>query len=146
MAERLQKGQNTIQNIEFHIDFPHTLKIQLKSYPALFQTQEHIILANGSFVTKENQASSDLPLIHIMSKDKDPLLFETSLKPEDLEQIQLLLSEIKKKIQNFEIRSILFFLSERECIVSDATGTLYIFDLTNTPARQVEQLSIFQKE
>lgn len=55
IIERLKNAQNSLQTIEIDIDFPSTLLVELKSYPATFQTSEYFILSNGGIKEKENK-------------------------------------------------------------------------------------------
>ena len=146
IANRIQKGQNSIQNIELEREFPQSLYIRLKSYSPLFQTESHILLSNWVLLEKWNSSDQTLPFIYIISQNKDTLLFWNILNPKNIENIHLLLQELQKNIAGFSPITLQYFVEEKELILSDSQGTLYIFDVQADIGRQVEQLSIFQKE
>jgi len=147
IAARLQKSQNSIQNIGFNVKLPNSIEITLKAYPPVFQLTESLILENGSLLTKETTATYDVPMILLQGSNiEEDLSFWKNLNVSEIQKTKLLLSELQKNILWIEIDTIQYFTSEKEVLISDQNQTLYLFDINASVERQIEQLSIFQKE
>ncbi|NDK10177.1 hypothetical protein GW846_05370 [Candidatus Gracilibacteria bacterium] len=147
IAARLQKSQNSIQNIGFNVKLPNSIEITLKAYPPVFQLTESLILENGSLLTKETTATYDVPMILLQGSNiEEDLSFGKNLNVSEIQKTKLLLSELQKNILGIEIDTIQYFTSEKEVLISDQNQTLYLFDINASVERQIEQLSIFQKE
>ncbi len=147
IVARLQKSQNSIKNIAFNIKFPKTIEISLGAYSPVFQMEKSLILSNGTLLSKENTSEYDIPTIRLVSDDIDEdLTFWKNLNVQDIKKIELLLQELQKNILGISIISIQYFVSEKELILANEDQTLFIFDLGTDIERQIEQLSIYQKE
>ena len=146
IASRLRANQNTIKNIDIKVSFPSTLTIELSPYKPVFQTPWYIILENGSIITQEKEDNINIPSI-ILSKDIAELeVFWKKLNVSELQKIITIINETEKNILNFWVEKIIYFISEKEVLISNNLETVFIFDLTANIFEQVERLSIFQKE
>jgi cell division septal protein FtsQ len=146
IASRLQKWQNSIEEVRFKVKFPDTLQIHLKAYTPLFETQDQLILWNGVFVTKEGIGNYELDTMIVESSNEDIFTYWYTLNPVELQKITLLMSELRKNILWFNPTAIQFYTAEKEVIISQEDSTLFIFDVSWSIPEQIEQLSIYQKE
>lgn len=146
LASRLQKWQQAIQNIKFELSFPDSLSIYLKSYSPIFQSSDYLILANGSLIKKEGKKQYDVQDMFLSQKLDEIQFLKDGLKPNELKSIQWLLHELPKNILWFSPLTVHYFVTEKEVLISNQLGTVFIFDLTWNIKNQVKQLAIFQKE
>lgn len=147
IANRLQKSQGAIQNIEFQLESFNTLNINIRSYPTVFQSNGYLILWNGSILRWENTISSDIPSIQLSKDISELAIFEETLNASEIKNIQILLEAISKNIPGFNTETILYQVTEKELLISNKIGTIFIFDIWNTDvSEQVKKLAVFQKE
>lgn len=146
IAQRLLKQQKSIQNIEFQVDFPSTLNINLRSYPALFQTEKYLVLSNGVIVIKEDNRIVEVPEL-LVSKDLSEFsLFWKTLNIKEIRNISLLTKELSRNIPGFKASKLKYYITEKELLVSTPNESIFIFDLNANIKNQVQKLAIFQKE
>lgn len=147
IANRLQRNQPAIQNIEFQVESFDTLNIKLWAYPSIFQSEGYLILWNGSILFWENKISSDIPNIHLSEDISELSVFWETLNVDEIRNIQLLLEDISKNIPWFSISHILYQVKEKELLISNNIDTIFIFDMAQWDIReQVKKLAVFQKE
>lgn len=146
IAGRLQKSQSSISTIRINKDFPNTINIYLDSYGVLFQTESHYILENGSIVLKESNDFPDTQIIYLSQDISEYIDFEKKLDVNQLQLINELISESSRNILGFIPAQVYFFIKEREVIIKDNLGTLYIFDLEQDINKQIRQLAIYDTE
>jgi len=146
IAQRLQKSQSAISEIKINKDFPNTINISLSSYEVLFQTKNHFILENGSVVPKENQKSPETVSLSISQDISEYVDFQRKMNPKYLRAIQVIIDEAQKNILWFEISQIYYFIRERELLIKDSLGTIYIFDLEQSVETQIKKLAIYNQE
>lgn len=146
IAERLQKNQKSIQNLEFQVDFPSTLNITLKSYPVLFQSKGNLILSNGVIVAQESNRVIELPEIWLSKDVSELVLFSKSLPVKEIRNISLIMSELQRNIPGINIEKSKYYITEKELILSSQNGNLFVFDISGNLKDQIQKLAIFQKE
>lgn len=146
IAERILKQQKSIQNIEFAVDFPNTLNINLKAYTPIFQTTDYLILSNWVPVRKEDNRVVTVPEL-LISKDISELeLYGKAFNIKEIKNIWLLISELERNIPGFQVVKMKYYITEKELIVSTDNTNIFIFDLNGNIKNQVQKLAIFQKE
>lgn len=146
IAEKLQKGQKSIQNIEFEIDFPNSMNIFLTSYPAVFQSQWYIILSNGVMLKNEENRELDIPEMSVSQDIEEMSLFNKTLSSWEIKNISLLHDELEKNIPGFSLKSSYYYVTEKEILLQNDIDTVFIFDLNAKIQTQVQKLAVFQKE
>ncbi len=146
LAEKLQKSQKSISSIEIDLSLPNTVTIELGSHPAIFQTEQHLVLTNGVVISKDSKEYLDIPQLHVSKNIEDYAIFWNTLNTGDIKNIQLILSKSKKNILGFSPLQKKYYITERELILINDIGTLFIFDLDNNIEKQIEKLAIYQKE
>lgn len=146
LVQRLQKSQASISQIRINKDFPNTLNIYLDSYNAIFQTNNHYILANGSIIEKENDDFPDTTSIILSTDVSEYVDFGQKLNTTELNQINQLLSELNKNILWFSSKQIFYYIKERELLIKDTEWTIYIFDLEQNINQQVRRIAIYDTE
>ncbi len=146
IVKRLQKWQNTIQSIEFRKKPPNGLNIYLKSHPPLFQSEKYLILSNGVLLEKQEKQNLELPLISFSKDIEEIVLFQKTLNPSNLKNIDFLFKDLNRNILGFSPQSIEYFITEKEVLITNSIGTIFLFDLTWNIENQIKRLAIFQKE
>lgn len=146
IAHRLLKSQKSISSIEFDIDFPHHINIHIWSYPALFQTQEHLLLSNWVVVSKDSKQYIWIPLIKTSENIEDYAIFWNTLNTDILKNLDILITEGKKNILGFDFQNIKYYITEKELIVMHTSGGFFLFDLSSNIQQQIEKLAIYEKE
>lgn len=146
IAQRLQRSQKSISNITIQTKFPNSIEIELWSYTPMLQWKTHLILSNGSIISKDSKKYSDIPEIIISKNLEEYALFWDTLNTQDIKNISLLMKEITRNILGFQIRSVKYFVTEKELMIQNQIGNIFIFDLDNDINTQIKKLAIFQRE
>lgn len=146
IAQRLQRSQSAISEIEINKDFPNTINIYLDAFDIIFQTKTHFILANWSLIQKENEDFSDIQFLYLSEDISEYIDFQQQLSIQELESINVLIQEGKKNILGFIPEQIFYFIKERELIIRDTFWTLYIFDLEWNIENQIRRVAIYDTE
>ena len=146
IALRLQKSQKSISSIKFDVDFPRYINIYLGAYPALFQTQTQLILSNGTVVSKDSKQYVWVPFIQTSKSIDEYATFWSTLNTNDLSNLSSLISHGKKNILGFDFKNIKYFIVEKELLLMHSSGSIFIFDLSNSVEDQIEKLAVYEKE
>lgn len=146
IVSRLQKSQRSISSIEFDVDFPNSLNIHIASYPAIFQTPEHLILSNGVVVSKDLKEYIWIPHIQTSENIDNYAIFWDTLNIADLKNLFNLIKYWKKNILGLDFKQIKYFIKEKELLLMHSSGTILIFDLSHDVTTQIEKLAIYEKE
>jgi len=141
IIERLTTGQKSIQNVSLKAIFPNKISISLRSYPTVFQTNNHVILKNG-FITEKIHDFQDILFIYIWDFDENSFI----ISPEHLILIPEIISGIEKNLPSRWVENIFLALKEKELLIRDTLWTIFIFDLNQNIREQIEKLSIYQTE
>lgn len=147
IANRLQKSQPAINNIEFTFESLSSLSIWLRSYPIAFHSNGYIILTNGSVLRWENKIWENIPEISLSQDISEYALFKETLGAKEIKNMLILLEELPKNIPSFQIKEMVFHITEKELLLSNQVDTIFTFDLSGESiAWQIEKLAVFQKE
>lgn len=145
LSDRITKNQATIKDIRVYINFPNTLEISIISHNPIFQTEKYTIYENGS-VALTQTATSDTPLLQVALDLEEYAIFWRTLKADNLRDILLLLENIEKNILGFSARTLYYLPIEKELIIENGIGTLFIFDLSENISNQIEKIAVYMKE
>ena len=145
LSNRIRKNQATIKDIQVDLKFPSTLKVSISSYTPIFQTERFIIYENGSVGFSEN-TSIDIPSLKVSEDLEEISIFWKTLRANDLNKIRILLEDIEKNILSFSKKTLYYLPVERELIIENSVGTLFIFDLSESISNQVEKIAVYMKE
>lgn len=150
ILKRLQDYQQNIKNINIKIKLPNTLKIQISSYPWIFNTlinNKHFIITQNWTLVPSNYSEELKELILI--KDFDPNIFIDYKKILDqnfLKQITLIITSLKENIIDLKISEIKYYITERELHIKNDKNVVLIFDINSNTKEQIEKIAIFNKE
>lgn len=145
IINRLKNNQKSIANIQIKASFPNSLSIHIGSYDIIFQTATHFILRNWLLIEKKD-IISDARTILLSDFWEELFSWELQLSADNFYSIEYIISLLEKNIIWFKIKNIYFAETEKELLIYNEAWSIFIFDIEWDLEKQVENLSIFNKE
>lgn len=150
ILKRLKNYQQNIRDIKINIILPNTLKIIIDSYKWIYNTT----INNKTFILTENwtlipsEYSEELEELNIITKfDKNKFLdYKKFLDTKYIERILKIVSTLTENIISVKIKSITYYVIEREVHIKTDKDTIIIFDINSNIQEQIEKIAIFNKE
>jgi hypothetical protein len=150
ILKNLKDYQQNIKNINLKISLPNTLKININSYKALFNTEinnkKYIITANWVLVPHSN--IDNLKNIQIIKKFDKNIFFDYKKIFNDslIKNISYIINNLKENIINLKIENIKYYVTERELHIKTKQNTILIFNINSNINEQIKKITIFNKE
>lgn len=142
--------QKNIKDVNITRIIPDTLRIEIESYKALFKTtiedKAYLITENGIAIPT-NKENNDLEELLVISDEKYNFpSYKQLFKEEYLKKIVYTKNKLKDNLLNSTIKSISYYVVEREAHFTTNTDTILIFDINWNIDNQIEKLMISNKE
>lgn len=150
LLSHLQDYQHNIKDINTNISLPDTLKINISSYKWIFNTsinwKTYILTENWTLVP--SIYSENLKELKIIKDfDKNQFIdYKKILDPLFINNIFLIVNNLKENIIDINIDEILYYSTEREVHIKTNKNTLIIFNIDSNIKEQIKKISIFNKE
>jgi len=150
ILERLKNYQQNISDIKTDIVLPNTLKILINSYKWIYNTT----INNKTFIITKNwtlipeNPSEELKTLIVKNKfNKNIFLdYKKTFNTEYIEKISNITSSLEENLISIKIDTLTYFIIERELHIETTNKVTLIFDLNWDYKKQIEKLSIFNKD
>jgi len=151
IKQKLKKYQPDIKDVKLKIAFPNLLKIEISSYSGLFNTdikwKNYIITYNGILVPLKKY--SEIRNIKIIYSKLDNIRIPDYKKVFDskyINNINSMVNKLEENIVTVKIKSILYYVNEREVHLITDSGIRLIYDLTQSVDNQIKKTVILNKQ
>lgn len=152
IKDKLINYQKNIKNIDIEVVLPNTVKINIESYKALFNSEinwkKYIITENWTAIpTKEwNQEIWEINIKSIKNNNISLIDYKNIFDTKFISSIYILKKKLEENIINIEVNKITYYEIEREAHFYINNDTIIIFDLNWDINKQIQAISIFSKE
>jgi len=151
IKEKLKKYQPDIKDIKLKISFPNLLNIEIYSYSWVFNTNikwnNYIITSNGILVPLKKY--SEIKNIQIIYSKLDNIQIPDYKKVFDskyINDINYIVNKLEENIVTIKIKTILYYVNEREVHLITDSGIRLIYNLIQNIDNQIKKTVILNKQ
>lgn len=160
--KKLLDYQKNIKSVQIKRLLPDTLEINISSYPIvldiIYAERQYSLTSNWVVVPfKKNKKSEEknilsdwnwkiiLNIAHSKEDKYKILSYKKFFKPENVEQIFILINSFKNNILDLKIEKVNLFRKEKELHIFTKNKTTFIFSLEEDVSQQLKNLLVYKK-